>query len=103
MHNPKSEILGCDKLPHLTGISSQDSERLGRKIKKIFTPPHFLDLGVAQDSKEDKGQRCFVEDATPLNKSFVHLQNYFLGLLQDTGMETTHKQHNNQDLHTLQH
>ena len=32
-----------------------------------------VDLGVAQDSKEDKGQQCFVEDATPLNKSFAKL------------------------------
>ena len=31
------------------------------------------DLGVAQDNKEDKGQLCFVGDATPLNKSFAKL------------------------------
>jgi hypothetical protein len=59
--------------------------------------------GVAQDSKEDKDQRCFAEDATPLNKSFAHLQNYLQGLLQNTWTETTHKQHNNQDMHTLEH
>ena len=35
MHNPKSEIVGCDKLPHLTGISSRDSERLGKKNKDL--------------------------------------------------------------------
>ena len=95
MHNPKSEILGYDKLPHLTEISSRDSKRLGKKIKKIFTPPHLIrdswdegmnlhdkvDLGVAQDSKEDKGQRCFVEDATPLNKSFAKLWIFHMKIL----------------------
>ena len=40
---PKIRNFWCDKLPHLTGISSRDSERLGRKIKQILTPPHFLD------------------------------------------------------------
>ena len=44
MHNPKSEILGCDNLPHLIGISSRDSERLGRKIKLLFKSSYLFDL-----------------------------------------------------------
>jgi hypothetical protein len=44
IHNPKSKILGCDRLPHLTGISSRYSERLGRKIKMIFKSSYLFDL-----------------------------------------------------------
>jgi len=36
MHNPKLEILGCDNLPHLIGISSRDSIRLEIMIKLII-------------------------------------------------------------------
>ena len=43
------------------------------KIIPEMTLHDKVDLGVAQDSKEDKDQRCFVVDATPLNKSFAKL------------------------------
>jgi len=36
MLNLKLKILGYDNLPHLKGISSWDSERLGIRIKQII-------------------------------------------------------------------
>ena len=54
-------------LDNKTSNESQDSWDEGMNLHDK------VDLGVAQDSKEDKGQRCFVEDVTPLNKSFAKL------------------------------
>jgi len=49
MHNPKSKIMGCDKLPHLTGIWSQDSKRLGRKINLSYKSSLFRDQLLSSD------------------------------------------------------
>jgi hypothetical protein len=81
MHNPKLEILGCDNLPHLTGISSQDSERLGRWIKLIFD---------MREGKEDRDQHGFVEDATPLNKSFAYVRNLIFKAFHSNSTQASH-------------
>jgi len=84
MHNPKSEILGCDNLPHLIGISSRDSERLGRKIKFLFKSSYLFDLRLMRYETWIKdSQKMTTKIKIGLQLFVPHLVRYYR--LDDVG------------------